>query len=295
MTLAREIIPGRYYMITRRCAQRQLLLRPDRETNNAFLYCLAVAADRTGVDVLLSCAMSNHHHTVVYDRHGRLPEFTEHFHKLVAKCQNAHRGRWENLWATEQVCVVRLVDAIDVLRKLVYTATNPVKDRLVERVHHWPGVNGYTALLARRPVHAVRPRHFFRPGGSMPEAVTLRFQLPAELGDLDRFRAELQAAVAAVEAAAAAEGQRTGARVLGRAAVRRQSWRACPTRREPRRGLRPRVAACSQWSRVEALLRNRQFLDAYHDARARWQAGTLTPFPVGTYWLRRFAFVPLAA
>jgi hypothetical protein len=26
-------------------------------------------------------------------------------------------------------------------------ATNPVKDNLVERVHHWPGINGYRALM----------------------------------------------------------------------------------------------------------------------------------------------------
>jgi hypothetical protein len=69
------------------------------------------------------------------------------------------------------------------MRKLVYAATNPVKDRLVERVHHWPGVNGLAALLGQRPLHATRPRHFFRPGGSMPEAVTLTLALPPELGD----------------------------------------------------------------------------------------------------------------
>jgi hypothetical protein len=58
---------------------------------------------------------------------------------LLAKCQNVLRGRWENLWAAEQVCDVRLVDPADLMRKLVYAATNPAKDRLVERVHHWPG------------------------------------------------------------------------------------------------------------------------------------------------------------
>ena len=94
MTLPREVIPGRFYMVTRRCTQRQLLLRPDPETNNAFIYCLADAAQRFGIDVLLPSAMSNHHHTVIYDRHGTLPAFTEHFHKLLAKCQNALRGRW---------------------------------------------------------------------------------------------------------------------------------------------------------------------------------------------------------
>src|SRR5829696_9109755 len=136
MTLPREVIPGRFYMVTRRCTQRQFLLRPDHDTNNAFLYCLTEAAQRFGIDVILPCAMSNHHHTVIFDRQGTVPAFTEHFHKLLAKCQNALRGRWENLWAAEQVCIVRLVDPADVMRKLVYTATNPVKDRLVERTRH---------------------------------------------------------------------------------------------------------------------------------------------------------------
>ena len=109
-----------------------------------------------------------------------------------------------------------------------------------------------------------------------------------------QFRAELHHQVTATEAAVAVERRRTGAGVLGRRAILRQSWRACPTRREPRRQLRPRVAARSPWSRVEALLRNRQFLAAYREARDRWVAGTLIPFPIGTYWLRRFAHVPLA-
>ena len=125
MTLPREVIPGRFYMITRRCTQRQFLLHPDKETNNAFIYCLAEAAQRFRIDVLLPIAMANHHHTVIYDRHGTVPAFTEHFHKMLAKSQNAYRGRWENFWSSEQVCVVRLVDAADVMRKLVYAATNP--------------------------------------------------------------------------------------------------------------------------------------------------------------------------
>src|ERR1700759_2762570 len=64
MSLPREVVPGRFYMTPRRCTQRQFLLRPDEETNNAFLYCLAEAAQRFDIAVLLTCAMSNHHHTV---------------------------------------------------------------------------------------------------------------------------------------------------------------------------------------------------------------------------------------
>src|SRR5262245_18310890 len=200
MTLPRDVVPGRFYMVTRRCTQRQLLLRPDLDTNNAFIYCLAEAAQRFDIEVVLPSAMSNHHHTIVFDRYGRLPLFTEHFHKMLAKCMNALRGRWENLWSTEQVCVVRLVDPADVIRKLVYAATNPVKDGLVDRVFRWPGVNGLSALLGQRALRARRPRHFFRASGRMPAEVTLPLVIPPELGDSEQVRDEVRRQVAAEEA-----------------------------------------------------------------------------------------------
>src|SRR5512140_3045117 len=171
--LPRQVLPRRFYLITRRCTQRQFLLRPDPATNNAFLYCLIDAALRSEIDVLLPCAMSNHYHAVIYDRRGRYPEFIEHFHKLLARSQNALRGRLENMGSSEQTCVVKLVDREAVIDKLVYTATNPVADHLVDRVHHWPVVNGLGALLAGRPLRATRPLHFFRPDGPMPDTLEL--------------------------------------------------------------------------------------------------------------------------
>jgi len=95
-----------------------------------------------------------------------------------ARSQNALRGRWENSWSPEQVCVVKLVGREDVMDKLVYTAINSVKDGLVDRVDHWPGVNGLQALLTGRCLRAERPRHFFRRAGVMPEAVELRLTVP---------------------------------------------------------------------------------------------------------------------
>lgn len=294
MTMPREVVAGRFYMVTRRCTQRQFLLRPDAETNNAFLYCLAEAAQRFDIDILLTCAMSNHHHTVIFDRAGTVPAFTAHFHKLLAKCQNTLRGRWENFWAAEQVCVTHLVEPADVMHKLVYVATNPVKDRLVDKVHHWPGVNGLTALLGGHALHATRPRYFFRVSGRMPAEVTLRFALSSELGDPQQLLKDLREQVTATEVAVAAERMRTGARILGRRAVLRQSWRDCPSSPVRRRNLRPRFAARSQCARLEAIRRYREFLAAYRDARAHWMAGDAVFFPIGTYWLRRFAHVPLA-
>src|SRR5881394_1880145 len=117
MSLPRQIKPGRCYMITRRCSERRFFMRPDADTNNAFIYCMAVAAKKSAVGVVFFLAMSNHYHAGVIDNEGRLPEFLEHFHKLFAKHQNALRGRWENFWASEQSSVVELVGAEDLIEK----------------------------------------------------------------------------------------------------------------------------------------------------------------------------------
>lgn len=295
MSVPRQVLPQSFYMLNRRCTQRQFLLRPDRATNDTVLYCLAEASRRFGIDLILPSVLSNHHHIVLYDRYGRVIEFAEHLHKFIAKAMNALRGRWENFWSSEPLCLVRLVDPADVLDKLVYAATNPVKDGLVDRVHQWPGVNGLSALLNQRSITVRRPRHFFRADGPMPDEVTLDLVIPPELGDAEQVRGNLRQRVAAVEQALSSERARSGASVLGRRVILRQSWRDEPSSTEPRRGLRPRIAARSHWSRIEALCRNRAFVIAYRDARTRWCVGLPAIFPFGTYWLRRFAGVPTAA
>jgi REP element-mobilizing transposase RayT len=279
-------------MITRRCTQRQFLMRPDGETNNAFIYCLAVAAHRSRIRILFTVAMSNHHHTGIEDPEGNYPEFLEHFHKLFAKCQNALRGRWENFWSSEQTSVVRLVEPDDIIDKMTYALTNPVKDSLVEKAHHWPGATSLDALTRNKTLVASRPKHFFRDKeGPMPEVVSLSFARPHGLKDLTpkEFAARVLERVRVVEETAAAERRRTGARVLGRRAVLKQKWSDRPGSSEPRRQLNPQVAARSKWSRIEALSRNRAFRDAYAAARAAFAAGIRDIiFPAGTYWLRRF-------
>jgi hypothetical protein len=54
------------------------------------------------------------------------------------------------------------------------------------------------------------------------------------------------------------------------------------------------VAAQNKWARIEALLRNRAFVEAYTTARAAWREGIPVMFPPGTYWLGRFAQVAVA-
>jgi REP element-mobilizing transposase RayT len=281
-------------MITRRCTQRQFLMRPDPETNNAFIYCLAVAAQRAGVEVIFTAAQSNHHHTGIYDPKGTYPEFIEHFHKLLAKSMNCLRDRWENFWSSEQTSVLRLVDRNDILDKMVYALTNPVKDNLVTAVKDWPGANSFDAMVSGRPLTAHRPAHFFRENGPMPETVALSISRPVEFADMDaeEYRALLSSRVQAAEAAAADKRYASGVSVLGRQRILDQDWQDSPTSHEPRRNLAPRVAAKNKWSRIEALLRNKLFQDSYVQAFNAFKAGVKDLlFPAGTYWLRRFAAV----
>ncbi|MBP9086457.1 MAG: hypothetical protein KBG15_10095, partial [Kofleriaceae bacterium] len=180
MSLPREILPGRFYTLTRRCVNRMFLLRPDEQTNNNYLYCLILAAIRFNIVIIATCAVSNHHHTNLLDRDGRLPEFVHYFHALLARCQNCYRGRWEHFWASGGPSAVELVAPEDIERAVVYTLTNPVKDFLVEEVTHWPGVNSWSALRADRALTATRPQHFFRK--RMPARVELKMTVPAEAG-----------------------------------------------------------------------------------------------------------------
>jgi putative transposase len=129
----------------------------------------------------------------------------------------------------------------------------------------------------------------------MPAEVTLTLTVPPELERGDELRDELAAMVTAAEEHYARLRRKAGTRVLGRRAVLAQSWRDRPRTRPARRRLRPRVAARSAWRRIEALQRNQAFIAAYTAARRRWLAKLPVEFPAGTYWLRRFANVPVAA
>jgi REP element-mobilizing transposase RayT len=294
MNMPRPIYPKTTYMISRRCTQRQFLLKPTPTTNNIICYCLAVAAKRTGVQVHAACAMSNHVHMVVTDLRGRLPEFLAYFHKYVAKAVNASLGRWENLWAAEQSSTVRLLEPDDVLAKTVYVLTNPVAARLVRSSRKWPGLWGYRKRHGQK---VTRPSVFFRPNGPMPGEATLQFVPPPAFADLSQrqYENKVAEAVKEEEAKLRREAKAEGQSFLGERRVLAQGVTDTPASREPRRQLNPRVASRNKWRRVEALQRFKEFIDAYREAYHRWRQGVRrVVFPAGTYGLRLHASVAVA-
>ncbi len=294
MTLPRQVVPGRDYMITRRCSERRFFLRPDEDTNNAFIYCLALAARRAKVEVTFSVALSNHHHTGIHDPDGNFPVFIEHFHGLLARCQNAYLGRYEGFWSSEPTSVVHLVEPNDILDKMTYAFTNPTAADLVDTVEEWPGVATFQATISGGQLTATRPKHFFRDDGDLPEIASLPIARPRGYQHLDQ-REWASLVTESVRAEEADHRQRRvakGITVLGRDRILERNPFHCPQSHAPRFQMSPRVAAKNKWARIEALLRNRGFIEKYRDAFLGHMAGLANiVFPFGTYWMRKFGKV----
>jgi len=291
MTAPRQVLPGTTYLVTRRCAQRQFLLKPSRTTNEVFLYLLAIAARRFGIEVHAYCVLSNHFHLVVTDPDARLPAFHQFLDSLVARALNASLGRWEAFWAPNSFSAVALASPSDVLDKAAYVLANPVAAGLVRRCREWPGLWSAPEQIGAGALVAQRPQQFFDPKGYLPETASLELTAPPGFESAEAFRDQLAAALA--EREDQAKEARQG--VVGVEQVLAQEPTGSPASGEPRRQLNPRVAARDKWKRIEALGRLVEFLRSY---RAAWAARSRgmsdAVFPPGTYLLRVAHGVPCA-
>jgi hypothetical protein len=168
--------------------------------------------------------------------------------------------------------------------------TNPVP--LVGKASEWPGATALHAVLARRPVVAIRPKHFFRDdenGGAMPKSVTIAFEPPPALAHLscEEYGHLIGDAVASAETEAAARRGEAGTSVLGRQRIMAQQWNERPANAEPRREPSPTVACRDKWRRIERLQQNKLFQQLYRAAFQSFRTGLAALFPVGT-WSMRF-------
>jgi REP element-mobilizing transposase RayT len=283
------VVAGHAFLVTRRCSQRQFLLRPGALTDAIFRYVLAVAAQRHGVLVHAYCVLSNHYHLVVTDARGRLPAFGQYLDSLVARAVNCSLGRWEHFWDPASYSAVRLVAPRDVIDKTAYVLANPVLAGLVRRGEDWPGLWSGTSPIDGEGLECLRPKVFFDERGSMPASVTLTLTRPPGFGfaTTEDFVLPLVEALADLEERAARALRAKGRGFLGRREVLRQRPTGRPASGEPRRVLGPRVAARDRWARIEALQRLTEFVAKYRAALKAWRAGLRSVvFPHGTYHMR---------
>ena len=282
MTAPRQILPGRSYLITRRCLLRHFFLRPDAVVNEVFAYVLALAARRYGVQVHAFCVLSNHFHLVLTDPHARLPAFQQFLAAFVARALNAHLGRWEYFWAPCTYSAVALGSPQDLVSKAAYTLANPVAAGLVHAGHLWPGLWSAPDTIGTA-VRVQRPAHFFDADGLLPEFIDLELTVPAGFESAEDFRSQVRAELARQEQAAREEIPT----FLGVLRVKAQSPFARPRPGESRRQLSPRVATRDKWRRIELLRQLRAFLVDYREALLAWRESTADPvFPAGTYLMR---------
>jgi putative transposase len=237
----------------------------------------------TGVVVHAVCVMSNHHHLVVTDPRGVLPEFLRELHRLTAKAINASQGQWENLWAAEPCNAARLVTDHDVEDKIAYVVANPVAAGLVEQPEQWPGV----LLWGEKSVRVARPSSYFREDGTCPAQLELRIERPAAMDatvSAREWRHRVGEAIAQKVRAAHRCVREAGRVFLGRTAVLTASFAQRARTYEARFGVIPTFAA--KLRAVREALRRVERAFRWHHRRAfeLWQQGQRdVVFPVGTW------------
>ena len=286
MTLPRQFLPNTTYFITRRTTQREFLLKPTKQTTQIFLYCLAIAAEKTGVRLHCVTVMSNHWHAILTDPHMKVSEFYGWVHKYTAKAINSSLGRRENLWSSEKTCAIPLESPEDVLDKTAYTLCNPVSAYLIAKGKKWTGVWLYRQNHSRK---IQRPDVYFQSDGDMPEVAELKIYKPPSHENLsENSYEELVAAELALrEQTIAREMQEVGKSFAGMDAVLRQAHIDKPKSFNPKRNLNPKFSAIDKWLRISAIARYKQFVADYRDAREKFKTGHREVFfPFGTYALR---------
>ncbi len=287
MTAPRQLLPGATYLVTRRCSERRLFLRPSKLTNAIFQYVLAVAAERYGVLVHAYCVMSNHFHLLVTDPHARLPDFHRYLDGLVARAVNATLGHREAFWGEDSYSAVRLEGAATIFDKLVYVLLNPVTAGLVQRGTEWPGLWSDPGLMNGGVIEVARPERFFRKKGPLPAVARLTLQPPPGFELDETFVEKLRERVREEEDEVAARLRDDGVKFLTAQRVLAQRPFARPATREPLRTLNPRIACRDPDDRRDALARLKTFLHRYRAALKAWREGARDAlFPEGT-WLMR--------
>jgi len=288
-------LPGRTYLITRSCVQRQTWLKPSPLVNQIVRYCAAVAAERTGVVLHSICAMSNHIHTVATDVRGTMPAYNHWAHLFMAKCINAMARRDESMWAKCDTSYVQLLDHRAVFDKMIYTMANPVHHGVVPHARHWPGVVSLPFHLREAPSAVARPAVYFGKKSRAPAVAHLQFVRPDIMPELD------DAAFTASLAGALQKRQRNIGSARGKSFAGLDAITGLtrgdtpPGAKTPRKkSINPRFAG--HRSRIKkAVVQFRAFCGRYLNARLKHGKPNPPPFPLGTYALRINLSVPTTA
>ena len=131
----------------------------------------------------------------------------------------------------------------------------------------------------------------------MPEQVSLTLVRPPIFPELDddALYQKLMAAVRDREVETQRKMREEGRRFMGLRKLEKQRWNRAPQSFEERFKVAPKHAGSCKWLLLARLQRDREWERQYAAARELHLAGEPAVFPAGTYWLRVFAGVTVAA
>ena len=197
MTAPRTVVRGATLAISRRTTCRKAALGDWHENvGRAFLYSLADAQRRTGIEVHSAVRVVTHHHTQVTLTDRNLNEFLRWFHGDMASAMNALLSRegydrLSNVFDGRQTGVMRLFDVGAQLRQAVYDHLNPVAAGLVENARHMPGQHSDYRLWKAGGLRVPRPDVYF--GKDRPAELWLKLTPPPLM--MAEFRGDVDAIV----------------------------------------------------------------------------------------------------
>ena len=231
------------------------------------------------------CWMSNHYHAVLLDKRGSICDFNRELHSVVARYVNHMYGERGSLWSEHQTSRVAPQTPDDLLEQIAYTMANPVAAFLVRFGHSWPGLRRCWPAPAKR---FKKPPGFFSAkddDDDWPDEIELSFSRPSGYDHLSdtELDALIKAQIKRHEDNARHRADAEGSRFLGRRRVLAQKRWHAPTTSE-NAGISPKIACKDPELRAQALQRDRDWYNAYCDARDRFNRGERTvTFPYGTH------------
>ncbi len=293
MTLPVRRLPGRFYLITRRCERREFRLRPDEDMKAAITVVMADACERYGVILVALVVMGNHYHAVVYDPDGLVSEWMRDVHGQLARFGNLVHERRSHFWDAQEGNAIELKGLKTVADAVGYVMANPVAAGLVASPSAWPGLKTRVEDIGtERGPRFERPEHFFRADGPVSEWARLTCNVPPEV-DVERFRRLAAAATKRAVEVARKRMSDAGRSFMGAPAVMAQGPFDSPATKEPNPGgirgtYRRRVAGPTDEATGAMVERMQVFRSEYARARERMQCGARAlVFPAGTHrlWL----------
>lgn len=296
MTHRRIITDGRTWALSRRTTRRHFLFNPDetRRIEQAYWYCLAIAANKHGILVHAACLMSTHAHEVVTDTRSELSLFLQLFHLNFARCVKALR-RWPaEVFDKAETSAVHLKTSEAMMESLAYLIANPVEALAVRYARDWPGAQTLPKHVGSRTIRVERPDSYFRPGNpDYPDIIELELHMPATLQcdyGTELAQERIAERVREREHQTWQEAKRTGRSFLGLRRVLKFAHSTRASSYEEFGSLNPKFAAAGDAAAsAEAVKERRLFNAQYDEALAAWTAGDRTAvFPMGTWWMRIF-------